>query len=111
MKSAPSTAATRTPAQTPTSTGVLGSLLAWLVSRFRSLLCSQALRHVVVAERQRPLHGFDLRRRRVERARDRHVQCSTAPFEAARELAHAPIGDRERRALMSDRDNDERGGR
>src|SRR5947207_12218318 len=78
------------------------------VPRLLRLLVGQAFRDHLVGERERALHAVDLGRRSVEGARDRDVERRTAPFEYARELAHAAIGYRERRAVVADRDGDER---
>ena len=52
-----------------------------------------------------------LRRRHVERARDRDVERPAAPVEHARELADAPVRDGEGRAVVADVDDDLRAGR
>ena len=52
-----------------------------------------------------------LRRRHVERAGDRDGEALAAPAEHARELADAPVGDGERRAVVADVDDDLRAGR
>ena len=55
--------------------------------------------------------ALDLRRRCVDGPRDRDVQSGAAPLEDARELADPTVRDSERRAVVTDRDHDECGGR
>ena len=85
-------------------------------NRFASairLLLGEPLGHVRGGERELALERLGLGRRAVELAGDRDVERRAAPVEHARELADAAVGDGEGRAVVADRDDDERrvGGR
>ena len=54
------------------------------------------------------MNGLRLGGRDVELARDRDVEGRAAPVEHAGELADAAVGDGEGRAVVADRDDDER---
>ena len=80
-------------------------------NRFASairLFLSQSLGHVRGGERELALDGLGLGRRAVELAGDRDVERRAAPVEHARELADAAVGDGKGRAVVADRDDDER---
>ena len=52
--------------------------------------------------------GSTVRLAHVESLREPGVELGAAPLEDARELADAAVGDRERRAVVADRDGDDR---
>src|SRR5207248_7617192 len=80
------------------------------LARLARLLFAQPFdERPVVADRQCTLDRLRFGRRDVERPRERDVERAAAPVEHARELARASVRDGEGRAVVADRDDDERG--
>src|SRR5207253_9252722 len=79
------------------------------VECYSRLLLRQLSRARAAVERQLALHRLDLGRCAVERARERDIKGRAAPFDDPRELADATVRDGEGRAVMADRNGNERG--
>src|SRR5439155_9211357 len=74
----------------------------------RRLFLGQLVGGRSAVERHGALDRLDLGRSAVECTGERDVQRRAAPFDDACELADASVRDGERRAVVSDRDGDER---